>query len=66
MTEATDEILERADELARAAMAIRPDLPQDRSLDEWIYEFGDKLTEREKAVADAALLYHPDYNPDFD
>ena len=55
-----------ADELARAAMAIRPDLKQNMSLDEWLAEYSEQLSEREKAVAYAALNYHPDHNPDFD
>jgi len=55
-----------ADELARAAMAIRPDLKQGMSLDDWLAEYAEQLTEREKAVAYAALNYHPDNNPDFD
>jgi hypothetical protein len=61
---ATTEQYERADELCRAAMAIRPDLPQNQSLDDWAYERGHKLTVRERAVIDAAMLYHPDYNED--
>jgi hypothetical protein len=56
---------DRADILAKAAMLIRPDLPQNLSLDDWLASHGDQLTERERNVAMAALAYHPDHNPDF-
>lgn len=61
---ADESTYERADVLARAAMAIRPDLPQDQSLDEWLIEHGEKLTAVEYRVAKAALDYHPSNNPD--
>ena len=52
----------RADALCRAAMAIRPDLPQDMSMDDWMSEYRDILTVRERDVCDAVLHYHVDYN----
>jgi hypothetical protein len=55
---------EQADELCRVVMALRPDL-EPMSLDDWIAEHAEKLTEAELRLANAALAYHPVYNPDF-
>ena len=56
---------ERADAMCRAVMGLRPDLAP-MSLDEWICEHWEKLTEAELRLANAALAYHPDNNPDFE
>lgn len=62
---ATPEQYEKADDICRRVMGLRPDLPQDRSLDEWLTDFCDKLTRAERELAEAAISYHPDSNPDF-
>ena len=51
------------DHLARAVMALRPDLPA-TSLDEWLLTYWHRLTLPERAVAEAALAVHPDHIPE--
>jgi hypothetical protein len=54
----------RADALCRAMMAMRPDLAQNMSFDEWIAVNELKLTRAERVAADAVLALHPDYSDD--
>lgn len=51
----------RADDLARAVMAIRPDLPQNRALDDWLVSHMADLAVDEYAAAKAVLDLHPDH-----
>ena len=39
------------DVAARSLMALHPELPQDMSLDEFVYEHGEQLTDQEKQVS---------------
>lgn len=50
--------IQRADELARAMMAMRPDLDKQLSLDEWISEYGKELSCAERAAAVAILALY--------
>ncbi|MTH62156.1 hypothetical protein [Paracoccus litorisediminis] len=48
---------ERLDTLARAMMATRPDL-QEMSLDEWLHQHHDKLSDNEKRAATWIIELH--------
>lgn len=52
-----------ADTLARALMSLRPDL-RAMSLDEWICQHTDRLSESELRAANSILAMHPDYCDD--
>jgi len=50
--------VERADKLARTFMDLRSDLTK-LSLDEWLIEHNDVLTEAERAIGSEILKHHP-------
>lgn len=53
----------RLDAIARAMTDLRPDLAP-KSLDEWILEHAEKLTEPERRAASAILALYPEYGGD--